>query len=161
MLQRLDWFLLRLSGSRQAHCCGAKNLKCIVDRVNSLTRSSSLLFLASRGSMYLTTRNANRVVRHPALAVPHLSLAHIGHLDFEGLRAMGCKGIVFDKVRRGEGLVRCLPLANAGYRLQQSCRSVYRLVWRGEEYRGDCPPAIHGRLLPTWFLSGTAVLLPR
>lgn len=41
----------------------------------------------------------NRVVRHPALAVPHLSLAHIGHLDFEGLKAMGCKGVIFDKVR--------------------------------------------------------------
>lgn len=41
------------------------------------------------------------MVRHPALAVPHLSLAHIGHLDFEGLKAIGCKGIVFDKVRNG------------------------------------------------------------
>lgn len=40
----------------------------------------------------------SRVVRHPALAVPHLSVAHIGHLDFEGLKAMGCKGIIFDKV---------------------------------------------------------------
>ncbi len=47
---------------------------------------------------YRTTRVRGRVVRHPALAVPHLSLAHIGHLDFEGLKAMGCKGIIFDKV---------------------------------------------------------------
>ncbi|CAM9496555.1 unnamed protein product [Ectocarpus sp. 6 AP-2014] len=39
----------------------------------------------------------SRVVRHPALAVPHLSLAHIGRLDFEGLKAMGCKGVIFDK----------------------------------------------------------------
>ncbi|CAM9630032.1 unnamed protein product [Pylaiella littoralis] len=38
-----------------------------------------------------------RVIRHPALAVPHLSLTHIGQLDFEGLKAMGCKGIIFDK----------------------------------------------------------------
>lgn len=30
--------------------------------------------------------------------MPHVSLAHIGHLDFEALRAMGCKGIIFDKV---------------------------------------------------------------
>lgn len=40
----------------------------------------------------------NRVARHPTLAVPHLSVDHIGQLDFEGLRAMGCKGIIFDKV---------------------------------------------------------------
>ncbi|CAM9698941.1 unnamed protein product [Laminaria digitata] len=38
-----------------------------------------------------------RVARHPTLAVPHLSVEHIGQLDFEGLRAMGCKGVIFDK----------------------------------------------------------------
>lgn len=51
----------------------------------------------------------SRVVRHPGLAVPHLSLAHIGHLDFEGLKAMGCKGIIFDKVStKGRSSVACL-----------------------------------------------------
>ncbi|CAM9623943.1 unnamed protein product [Sphacelaria rigidula] len=38
-----------------------------------------------------------RIARHPALAVPHVSVSHIGNLDFEALRNMGCKGVVFDK----------------------------------------------------------------
>ncbi|CAM9529326.1 unnamed protein product, partial [Choristocarpus tenellus] len=33
----------------------------------------------------------------PSLAVPHLSLPHIGDLDFAALRALGCRGVVFDK----------------------------------------------------------------
>lgn len=39
-----------------------------------------------------------RVCRHPALAIPHLSVDHVGMLDFSGLRDAGCKGIIFDKV---------------------------------------------------------------
>lgn len=49
---------------------------------------------------------ASRIARHPALAVPHVSVPNIGHLDFEALRKMGCKGVVFDKV----GFIPCTAL---------------------------------------------------
>eukprot|EP00667_Euglena_gracilis_P022854 EG_transcript_25585 len=40
---------------------------------------------------------ALRVLRRPSLAVPHVAVPHIGHLDFAALRERGVRGIVFDK----------------------------------------------------------------
>lgn len=72
------------------------------------------------------------MVRHPALAVPHLSLAHIGHLDFEGLRAIGCKGIVFDKVSEQH------PSACTAQKIsfQTSPQCPHHLVSRGGFHEG-------------------------
>eukprot|EP00903_Cladosiphon_okamuranus_P022084 g20307.t3 len=64
--------------------------------VSSSTRRSTTPWMGQSFNAQAVS-SMTRVVRHPALALPHLSLAHIGHLDFEGLKAMGCKGIVFDK----------------------------------------------------------------
>ncbi|CAN0056889.1 unnamed protein product, partial [Ascophyllum nodosum] len=42
-------------------------------------------------------QSPERVFRRPALAVPHLSVDHVGMLDFSALREAGCKGVIFDK----------------------------------------------------------------
>ncbi|CAM9368357.1 unnamed protein product [Chrysoparadoxa australica] len=38
-----------------------------------------------------------KVILKPSLAVPHMAVPHIGHVDFQALRNMGVKGVVFDK----------------------------------------------------------------
>ena len=38
-----------------------------------------------------------RVLRQPALGIPHVCVPDIGHLDFAALRRAGVKGVVFDK----------------------------------------------------------------
>mmetsp|Transcript_66688 Transcript_66688/g.134426 ORF Transcript_66688/g.134426 Transcript_66688/m.134426 type:complete len:282 (+) Transcript_66688:53-898(+) len=38
-----------------------------------------------------------RVVASPGLAVPHISVPHIGHINWAALAAAGIKGVVFDK----------------------------------------------------------------
>lgn len=59
-----------------------------------------------------------------------MSLAHIGHLDFEGLKAIGCKGVVFDKVRNGVPNVSVTTPKKAEKHLQR--RAEYsHLVSRG------------------------------
>eukprot|EP00611_Tribonema_gayanum_P016118 TRINITY_DN28118_c0_g1_i1.p1 TRINITY_DN28118_c0_g1~~TRINITY_DN28118_c0_g1_i1.p1 ORF type:complete len:268 (-),score=62.90 TRINITY_DN28118_c0_g1_i1:10-813(-) len=42
-------------------------------------------------------RTLGSVIRHPSLAVPHLALTNIAQLDFAALKAMGIRGIIFDK----------------------------------------------------------------
>eukprot|EP00966_Prymnesium_polylepis_P142984 3300502-Prymnesium_polylepis.1 len=37
------------------------------------------------------------VLRQPSLALPHLKVRDIRDIDFDGLRAAGCTGVVFDK----------------------------------------------------------------
>jgi phosphatidylglycerophosphatase GEP4 len=38
-----------------------------------------------------------RVVLKPGLALPHLTVPHIGYIDFKKLEGLGVRGIVFDK----------------------------------------------------------------
>ena len=37
------------------------------------------------------------LLRQPSLALPHLEVPTIADIDFKGLRALGCRGVVFDK----------------------------------------------------------------
>ena len=37
------------------------------------------------------------LLRQPSLAVPHIEVADIRHIDFRQLRAAGCKAVIFDK----------------------------------------------------------------
>jgi len=38
-----------------------------------------------------------KVAKSPGLAVPHISVPHIGHVDWPALREAGVRGVVFDK----------------------------------------------------------------
>ena len=40
---------------------------------------------------------ARVLLRQPSLALPHLEVGTIADVDFRGLRALGCRGVVFDK----------------------------------------------------------------
>ena len=37
------------------------------------------------------------VIRQPGLTVPHVHVAHIGHLNFHRMRQMGVRGVILDK----------------------------------------------------------------